>query len=36
MREELQIEQWDLWQKLVKIVDGSFPFENITLYCIKL
>ena len=36
MREELQIEQWELWQKLVKILDGSFPFENITLYCIKL
>lgn len=34
MREELQIEQWDLWQKLVRVVDGSFPFENITLFCI--
>lgn len=36
MREELQIEQWELWQKLVKIPDGNFPFENITLFCIKL
>ncbi len=35
MREELQIEQWELWQKLVRILDGSFPFENITLFCIK-
>ncbi len=35
MREELQVEQWELWQKLVKIIDGSFPFENITMFCIK-
>lgn len=34
MREELQVEQWELWQKLVKVVDGRFPFENITLFCI--
>lgn len=34
MREELQVEQWNLWQKLVTVVDGKYPFENITLYCI--
>ncbi len=35
MREELQIEQWELWQRLVTVTDGSFPFENITFFCIR-
>ncbi len=35
MKEELQVEQWELWQKLVTILDGTFPFENITMLCIN-
>lgn len=35
IREELQVEQWELWQKLVTILDGAFPFENITMFCIN-
>lgn len=36
VKEELQIEQWALWQELVTIVEGACPFENITLFCINV
>ena len=35
IKEELQIEQWELWQQLVTIVKGAYPFENITMFCVN-
>ena len=35
IKEELQIEQWELWRQLVTIVEGALPFENITMFCVN-
>ena len=35
IKEELQIEQWELWRQLVTIVEGAWPFENITMFCVN-
>ena len=36
IKEELQIEQWEHWQQIVRIVEGTCPFENITMFCVKV